>query len=112
MATVFVCGADMEPGLIRARDGFGAARFTGVGSIAAADFPAFSVAGDRIWGLVIEGAGVLENEVVEIARRDGTVITGVLGTLAEDVTNREAVVAQARYWELPPSYWRELVEGS
>lgn len=104
----FVCGADMEPGAIRAR--FGAARFTGIGSIAVGDFSDFAVDGDRIWGLIIEGIDVQDGATIEIQRRDGSVVAGVLASSPDDVADRSAIVAQARYWELPAVYWRGLVE--
>lgn len=105
---VFVCGVDMEPGSIRAR--FGSARFTGIGSVAVNEFPEFAVGGDRIWGLILEGTDMVTGEAIEIRRRDGSVVTGVLATVSGDVSDRAALVAQARYWELPVAYWRELVE--
>jgi hypothetical protein len=105
---VFLCGADMSPETIRADPRYGEARFIGIGSIAASDFPAFPTAEERIWGIVLRLAGEAPSGDTAIRLRDGREVRGAIGTDEAAVADLESVVSESRYWELPVAWWQSL----
>ena len=107
----FLCGDDMNPETIRARPGFANARFTGIGSISADVLPGFPTTLDRIWGIVLEGVEPGGAPVVEIQRRDGTVVRGEIHTTQASWGDIDRVVSESRYWELPVVWWQSLKQS-
>lgn len=105
--TVFYSGEAMEPATIRRADP--TARFVARGAVArgGAALPDRFAGhvGDRIWGIAVEvddGAATGE-PVLDVTLDDGRMLTA---TLAEPLLAGDpaAVLANARYWELPPAH--------
>ena len=108
MAYIFLCGADMNPETIRTNRAYDGARFTGIGSIAAEHFPELSTVDGRIWGILLQNPAMTTAAGVEVADRTGKAVMARLGTGKAEMTDLQAVIAEARYWELPVAYWRRL----
>lgn len=114
----FLCGADMNPTVIERREGFSTSRFV---AIASADASVGKEAGlpgglgdGEIWGIVlrIASAGTapqgIRRETSSITLRDGARVDAVLMTNLATVGTPEAILEEARYWELPSEYRNRL----
>jgi len=105
--TVFYSGAEMTPAAIRRADP--SARFLARGAVdlAGAGLPDrfAGQVGDRVWGIAVEvgGEAATGEPTLEVALDDGRMTTA---TLAEPLLAGDpvAVLANARYWELPPAH--------
>lgn len=115
---VFLCGADMNPEIIRRRTGLEDARFT---TIACAGSDVATRAGlpdglgdDDIWGIALTGATLREEsqalgrDTVTIRMPDGSSGDALLLTNPTTVGIPAAILAEARYWELPRDYCDRL----
>ena len=106
---VFLSGAEMQPGRVRADWPQG--RFVARGRLAPR--PAGAVPPPRgiqyeTWGILIDtpagaAVGVTVTAVADDGRRFAVVVP------APDADDPAAVLAAARYWELPPAYVRRLM---
>jgi hypothetical protein len=105
---VFLCGSDMNPETIRADPRYAGARFIGIGSIAAADFPAFPTVETRIWGIVLRMPADAPPGQIAIRLRDGREVRGEIGTAEAAIADLDGVVSESRYWELPVAWWQSL----
>jgi hypothetical protein len=111
----FYSGEHMSPESIRASDA--SARFRGRASVVlnpgeAPDLFA-DVLADKIWGILIETNATGEGTEVEVTDETGQILEALL---AEPMLGGDAakVLANARYWELPPEYvarLRSIVEA-
>jgi hypothetical protein len=112
-ACLFLSGADMDPtAVLAAHPG---ARFLARARVPAnqdeiaAPF-AGNLAGDgsaEVWGILIEKAGAGSDETRQAITDEGLEIEAVVGgQLASG--EPEAVLAAAKYWELPPAYVSRL----
>ena len=105
--TVFYSGAAMTPAAIRRADL--AARFVARGAVdrAGALLPDRFAGhvGDRVWGIAVEvdGEDATSGPALDVTLDDGRMLTA---TLAEPLLAGDpaAVLANARYWELPPAH--------
>lgn len=105
----FRCGADMNPTLIRRASP--EARFVARACLTDGRAPFQVAAGDDsgVWGILLtlpeagtsQPSGTVETD-------DGQTFRAVMLTEAGDVADRVALIAAARYWELPPDYIRRL----
>jgi hypothetical protein len=107
----FLYGADMNPETIHAEPVLAGARFIDIGSVAAGAVPHLAALEGRVHGIVLAVPGALAGERVAIGRRRDEPVSGVVRTAAADVADLAAVVAEARYWELPVAWWRFLSES-
>jgi hypothetical protein len=105
---IFLCGADMNPVGIRANPGYAGAKFIGIGSVAAETFPGLAALDGRVWGILLESNAATGSPGIEVIDRQGKTLRATLGTGAADIADVDAVIAEARYWELPVAYWRGL----
>ena len=111
---LFLCGADMDPTL--ARGAYPGARFV---ARARLERDASGGAGDaEVWGILLR-APVEEGEEPAPADRmgavmtdDGRVFEARLVGGGRPTGEPAAVLAAARYWELPPSYVARLRAGA
>lgn len=104
----FYSGAQMEPIGIRAA--FPAALFIARGWVPAdaSVAPHFArVAGDQIWGIAVRLGEEVEGDQVTVTLDDGSTVDAIL---AEGLLDGEpaTVLANARYWELPPDFVTRL----
>ena len=105
---VFLSGAEMEPE--RVRSDWPGARFVARGRLQPR--PVGAAAPPRgtryeTWGILIETPdGAADGEGRAAVADDGRVFSAVVH--APDVGDPAAVLAAARYWELPPAYVRRL----
>ena len=105
---LFLSGAEMQPE--RVRVAWPEARFMARGRLEPRPLDAVAVpAGARYetWGIVIETpdapvGGDARHAVADDGRAFAVIVT------APDDTDPAAVLAAARYWELPPAYVRRL----
>jgi len=105
--TVFYSGAAMTPAAIRRADP--SARFVARGAAdrAGAELPSRFAGhvGERVWGIAVEvdGDAATGEPALDVTLDDGRILTA---TLAELLLAGEpsAVLANARYWELPPAH--------
>jgi hypothetical protein len=118
---LFLYGADMQPGAVLAA--YPGARFVARAWVpsAAADLPplpevppppplpgaARSPEG-AVWGILVRlSAPQPASEVIETTTDDEQRLPAAIGTTPAALSDPAAVVAAARYWELPPLYlWR------
>ncbi len=108
---IFLCGVDMNPERIRENPAYAGARFIGIGSIAAEVFPALHAVDDRVWGILLASDAITDTFETEVTDRDGKALAAKLGTRPADFADLVAVIAEARYWELPVAYWRGLASA-
>lgn len=122
---VFLCGADMNPSLIKARAGLERARFVAIARMdgrhaGQAGFPPDLAAG-AIWGIALTIAPVAAPvaaspapaaravaATVSLVLRDGTSTEAALMTDPTTVGTVAAVLREAHYWELPVEYRHRL----
>jgi hypothetical protein len=108
----FLCGADMDPRAIRARDGFATARFVAIGATgAAADVMPHKLGDGDIWGIVVrapEHALLDEASRIPVVLRDGATVHAALLTTPDTAGSAAEILARARYWELPVPYRNRL----
>ena len=105
--TIFYSGAAMTPATIRRADP--SARFVARGAVArdGAALPDRFTGhvGDRVWGIAVEvdGDAASGEPTRDVTLDDGRMLTA---TLAEALLDGDpaAVLANARYWELPPAH--------
>ena len=104
--TVFYSGEAMEPTAIRQADP--TARFVARGAVAraGADLPGRFAGhiGDQVWGIAVEVDGAAAGApTLDVTLDDGRIVSASLAEplLAGDPA---AVLANARYWELPPAH--------
>jgi hypothetical protein len=106
---VFLSGAEMQPERIRADWPQG--RFVARGHVQRRPVEAALPPGqthDELWGLVIETSdGAADGESTTALADDGRSFAVVVPAPDED--DPAAVLAAARYWELPPPYVRRLM---
>ena len=104
---IFLCGADMDPTtVLRAHPG---ARFVARARVVAGD--GSSGAGAGVWGILVRvpGEGGEGGEgTARIETDDGRPFTARLEGGGRPVGEPGAILAAARYWELPPAYVAEL----
>jgi hypothetical protein len=102
----FLCGADMEPDAIRAADP--GARF-----VARARLVEPGGAGaNAVWGILLATAAAGEDATGEVETDDGRRFAAGLATGGRPAGPAAAVLAAARYWELPPAYVARLAAAS
>ena len=105
--TVFYSGEAMQPAIIRRADP--TARFLARGAVARAGAALperfAGRVGDQVWGIAVEvdGAATAADQPLDVTLDDGRMLTA---SLAEPLLAGEpaAVLANARYWELPPAH--------
>lgn len=106
-------GSDMDPERIKARPDMAGGRFTGIGAVTARDMAGLELSlpeVDEIWGVVMQLPGThIDGPTVPVRLRTGEDIVAAVLTTPADLDNRDAVIAEARYWELPLAY-REALE--
>ena len=107
-------GADMDPERIRLRPDLEEARFDGIGEVTPIDLAGVELPlpeAEEIWGVVVRlpAGAQLDGPVVPVTLRTGEGIEATVLTAPADLDNPEAVLAEARYWELPAAY-RETLE--
>jgi hypothetical protein len=104
---VFLQGAEMQPPRIRAAwpqaQFVARARLTPRphGAVFPVDHPAYAA-----WGIVIEAPADVAGEARHVTTDEGREYQVVVP--APDVADPQAVLAAAKYWELPPPYVRSL----
>lgn len=100
----FLSGADMDPSaLLVAHPG---ARFVARARLATVDTDAASDA-EPIWGILVRlpgEAGTDDGANREVTTDDGRVFRAVVAGDGRPTGDPAAVLAAARYWELPPAY--------
>ena len=98
----FLHGADMAPGAVLAA--YPGARFLARARTAADDEP--------IWGIVIELPAPASDagEPLEVVTDDGRPLRALAVSERQPADTPAAVLAAARYWELPPPYVQRLAE--
>ena len=98
----FLSGAEMEPGTVLAA--YPGARFEARARLAEP--------GDGdVWGILIRTASSVETDagdVREVVTDDGRRVRAAAAGGGRPTGEPDAVLAAARYWELPPSYVRRL----
>lgn len=109
---VFLWGADMNPISIRERwpEGrfVGIARATGLLTQGAGLPP--EAFGPEVWGIVIETGAPQPGLPLPLTMRDGTSATAMLASAPGHVGAPDAILVEARYWELPQSYRDRIQE--
>ena len=125
-AFLFLYGADMDPTAVRAA--LPAARFVArawVPETASALPPLPAVApppplpgaarspDGAVWGILLRvpkpvAASAANADAVKATTDDEQPFVATLATPASALADRDAVLAAARYWELPPGYVRRL----
>lgn len=96
----FLCGADMEPGAILA--GYAGATFLARARL---------IAGDReVWGILIQTPGppAPGEEAHAVETDDGRRFTAHTPHGPTPSGDPASILAEARYWELPPHYVARL----
>jgi hypothetical protein len=104
---VFLQGAEMQPSRIRAA--WPEAQFVARahlmprphGAVFPVAHPAYAA-----WGIVVETPAEVEGEVRRVTTDEDHSLSVVVPT--PDDTEPQAVLAAAKYWELPPPYVRSL----
>jgi hypothetical protein len=99
----FLCGADMEPSAARAA--FPGGRFVARACLP----PAGGAPPAGVWGILLEvpaDGAVAGDATLRVVTDDGRPFAAV--GEAEPHGDPAAVLAAARYWELPPAYVRTL----
>lgn len=92
-------GADMDPTLVRQADP--AARFVARARIT----------GDSgAWGILLTTSANIEppGSPIDVVTDDGREFPASMLTSDDNLADRDATIAAARYWELPPDYIRRL----
>jgi hypothetical protein len=105
---VYLSGAEMQPE--RVRDAWPEARFVARGRLQPRPLGAVAPPADtryETWGIVIEVPDVAGDGDARSAVADDGRIFIVVVPPADDA-DPAAVLAAARYWELPPAYVRRL----
>ena len=106
---VFLSGAEMQPERVRAAWPQG--RFVARGRLSPRPVGAVSPprgAEYEMWGILIETPdGAADGESLTAVADDGRRFAVVVA--APDAADPAAVLAAARYWELPPAYVRRLM---
>jgi hypothetical protein len=105
---VFLSGAEMQPE--RVRDAWPEARFVARGRLQPRPLGAVAPPTDtryETWGIVIETPAVADTGDARSAVADDGRLFTVAVPPADDA-DPAAVLAAARYWELPPAYVRRL----
>lgn len=109
---VFLCGADMNPTLVRRRAGLERARFVAIARIDGSEaegigLPA-DLEADAIWGIALtiaaDASPPTPGAAVPIVLRDDTSAEAVVLTDPGTVGNVADVLREAHYWELPVAY--------
>ena len=109
---LFLSGAEMQPE--RVRGDWPAARFVARGRLEPRPFGAVAApVGPRYetWGIVIEIPDASISGDARGALADDSRDVSVI-VLPPDDTDPAAVLAAARYWELPPPYVRRLASAA
>ena len=106
----FLSGADMDPTAVLAR--YPSARF-----VARAALATEATEGDatgEVWGILIRvpsaGTAGDAGESRPVVTDDGRTFLAAVAESGRPVGDPPAVLAAARYWELPPRYVRRLEE--
>ena len=106
---LFIHGAEMQPERVRAA--WPDARFVARGRLQPrplGNVPPPSGAEYETWGIVVETPDApVQGEARGVVTDDGRPFAAVV--LAPDDADAAAVLAAARYWELPPAYVRRLM---
>ena len=111
MVYLFLCGAEMEPE--RVRSAWPEARFVARAHLQPRPLGAVATpAGARyeIWGIVIEIPDAPVTGDTRAAVADGRVFDVTVPP--PDDPDPAAVLAAARYWEVPPPYVRRLMSAA
>ena len=102
---LFLCGADMDPTL--ARTTHPGARFVARAKLSAGD----GQVADEVWGILLRvPALAAAHEEREVVTDDGRRFRAVAIGGGRPAGDPAAILAAARYWELPPAYVRRLPE--
>ena len=105
---LFLCGADMDPTL--ARTSYPGARFVARAKLSGGD----GTVVDEVWGILLRVPALpatdAANEERDVVTDDGRRFRAVAVGGGRPTGDPAAVLAAARYWELPPAYVRRLPE--
>lgn len=98
----FLSGAEMDPRAVVAA--YPGARFVARARLDTGE------SGDEVWGIVIRLASpeVSDDEVREVTTDDGRVLPAAVAGDGRPTGEAAAVLAGAKYWELPPAYVASL----
>ena len=101
----FLSGAEMAPRTVLAA--YPGARFVARARLTA------GASGNEVWGIVIRLASPEDSsdEVREVTIDDGRVLPAAVAGDGRPTGEAAAVLAGAKYWELPPAYVKGLPTG-
>ena len=100
---LFLCGADMDPTLVRTTHP--GARFVARAKLSAGD----GTVADEVWGILLRVSALpAADEERDVVTDDGRRFQAVAVGGGRPTGDPAAVLAAARYWELPPAYVRRL----
>ena len=105
----FLSGAAMDPQLILAT--YPGARFVARARLPVTDS---GESGNEIWGIVIRLAIPATSDsgtMREVTTDDGQVLTAAVAGDGRPAGDPAAVLAAAKYWELPPAYVKRLADA-
>lgn len=109
---VFLSGAEMEPERVRAA--WPEARFVARGRLQPRPLRAVAAPNGKryeTWGIVIEmPETAVSGETRGVVTDDGRALTAIVP--APDDADPVAVLAAAKYWELPPAYVQRLAHAA
>lgn len=101
----FLSGAEMAPSAVLAA--YPGARFVARARLAT------GASGNEVWGIVIRLASPEDSgdELREVTTDDGRVLLAAVAGDGRPTGDAAAVLAGAKYWELPPAYVKRLPTG-
>jgi hypothetical protein len=107
---VFLCGADMDPVVVRQR--WPDARFTGIARADGIITRALGLSpyafGSEVWGIVVDTGEEQSGAMIPLTLRDGSPATAMGTADAARFGTLKDALAQALYWELPAAYRDQL----
>jgi len=118
---LFLCGADMDPSAVLAASP--EARFVARARVADPPpdrLPAWwpeTARAEGVWGILIrnpplEATAAGDGPLVSAVTDDGNPVVARFATGAADLVDPAAVLAGARYWELPPAFVRAVASAA
>lgn len=101
----FLSGAEMDPRAVLAA--YPGARFVARARLAV------GASGEDVWGIVIQLASPEASNIErrEVTTDDGRVLLAAVAGDGRPTGDATAVLAGAKYWELPPAYVKGLEMG-